>query len=301
MVGRSFPMSVEEFRLFRELLRELAGLHFDDTTRERLERRLQERLAVTGSRSFTDYYLKLRNGPDAVVEQRAMLEHCLTHETYFFREPRQLRALEEEILPEVIARVERTGAPRRLRLWSAGCSTGEEPYTLAMILQRTPQLAGWDLEVLGTDLSSKALARARRGIYAPNSFRDMPPGVLDRWFKPVPGALVESWEVRPEVRAMVTLGRVNLWREEEVALVGHADVVLCRNVLIYFQRDSRARVIETIHRRLRPGGYLLLGHSENLLQTVTSFETVSLKNDLVYRRAVAPRGGPGASGLPEGA
>ncbi|MBI5497167.1 MAG: protein-glutamate O-methyltransferase CheR [Deltaproteobacteria bacterium] len=274
-------MSVEEFRAFRRLLADAAGLAFEDGARERLERRLLERLEATASRDFTDYLLKVSRGPAPNPELERMLEMCVTHETYFFREPRQLRALEHEIVPNLVEYGRRVGR-RRLRIWSAGCSTGEEVYTLAIVLMRQPQLAGWDLEVLGTDLSQRALQRARRAVYGHSSFRETEPAVLDRYFSRIG---TDQWEVRREVRDLCTWGRLNLWNSGDLAAVGYMDVVLCRNVLIYFDRDGKRRVIEALFDRLRPGGWLLLGHSESLLQVPTRFEAVSLANDLVYRRA----------------
>lgn len=286
-------MSTEEFKLFRTLLLEAAGLTFDENARERLERRIVERLAHTGARDFTDYYLRLKR-VGGMEELERMLELCVTHETYFFREPRQLRSLEEEVLP---ALADAGRGRRTLRIWSAGCSTGEEAYTLAIILHRSPVLKGWHLEVLGTDISHAVLSRARRGIYGPSSFRDIDATVKERYFRLVSKGLMEQWEIRPEIKNLVTYGRVNLWSSGQVASVGMVDVVLCRNVLIYFDRDARRQVIERLHHRLRPGGFLLLGHSENLLQTPTPFETVSMAHDLVYRRT-APGGLPGQSWRP---
>lgn len=279
-------MSTEEFRAFQRFLLEKAGLNFEDSAKDRLERRLLERLDATGARDFADYYLRVRRGTDPAELER-MLELCVTHETYFFREPRQLRALEFEIIPTLAARLEKETGRRRMRMWSAGCSTGEEPYTLAMIMLRSPALKGWDVEVLGTDLSQRALARARRGIYGPSSFREVDQGIVDRFFTPAPLSGMEPhWEVRPELRAVVNLGRLNLWNAAEMAVAGLVDVVLCRNVLIYFDREGKRRVIDALHDRLCPGGYLLLGHSENLLHLSTRFEAVSLQHDLVYRRAL---------------
>lgn len=288
-------MSTEEFRAFQRLLLEQAGLQFEDTARERLERRLVERVVATGARDFADYYLRLRRGSDGVQELERMLEQCVTHETYFFREPRQLRAFEFEIIPQLVEILDKEGGRKKFRVWSAGCSTGEEAYTLAMILLRSPFLKGWEVEVLATDLSQRALSRARRAIYTQGSFRDIDPLVLEKYFIKTPTQdLMPSWEVKPEVRSVVTLGRLNLWNANELAMVGHVEVVLCRNVLIYFDRDGKKRVIDNLHDRLRPGGYLLLGHSENLLNLPTKFEAVSLMHDLVYRRALpaSPFGRP---------
>ncbi len=290
--GAGPPMSKEEFRLLRELLLEGAGLVFDESARDRLERRLRERLEATGCRDFTDYYLRLRR-PGAQDEFARMLELCLTHETYFFREPRQLRSLEEEILPQLAATAERRPGRRVFRVWSAGCSSGEEPFTLAIILLRSAALRGFELDVMATDVSNAILARARRGVFGPGSFRDVDATLRDRYFRAVGNPAAGQWEVKPEVREVVTFGRVNLWNPAEVAAVGGVDVILCRNVLIYFDREGRRRVVESMFERLRPGGFLLLGHSENLLQASTRFEAVSLAHDLVYRRPLPTACFPG--------
>jgi chemotaxis protein methyltransferase CheR len=278
-------MTTEEFRAFQRLILDSAGLAFEDGAKDRLERRLMERLAATGSRDFADYYLQLARGSGgAAQEMERMLELCVTHETYFFREPRQLRALEQEIIPALAQEIEKVHGRKRIRLWSAGCSTGEEPYTLAIILLRSPFLRGYDVEVLGTDLSQRALARARRGIYGPSSFRDVEAGVMERYFRKLSGPDEGSLEVKPEVKQHVTWGRLNLWAAADVGVVGQVDAILCRNVLIYFDREGKRRVVEHLHDRLKPGGWLLLGHSESLLAMPTRLDAVSLSHDLVYRR-----------------
>jgi chemotaxis protein methyltransferase CheR len=170
---------------------------------------------------------------------------------------------------------------RRLALWSAGCATGEEPYTLSMLLVDRPALAGWELDVLGTDRSKKALTQARRAEYGPAALRATTPERVARCFDALPTG---HFRVKERYRAPVRFGLLNLLDERAAALLPRFDVIFCRNVLMYFDVATRRRVVELFYERLAPGGYLLLGHSENLLSLSTRFEIVQLQGDLVYRR-----------------
>lgn len=276
------PMTPEEFRLLREAIQEYCGLHFKDDVRYLLERRLAPRLELLGLQGWAEYHRHLRHDPSRRAELLAAAEALTTNETYLHREPHQLRAFAEEILP-VLA--QENARARRLRIWSAGCSTGEEVYTLAILLLRSGLFAGWDLEVLGTDISRRALAVARAGAYGPSAFRQPESAALRPWFRAEGG----RWVVREEVRGLVGFGHQNLLDGAAPGLSAAVDAVFCRNVLIYFDLPDRRRVLEAFRRRLRPGGFLLLGHSESLLHVTADFELVHFRHDLVYRR---PRSSP---------
>ena len=168
-----------------------------------------------------------------------------------------------------------------MSIWSAGCSTGEEVYTIAMIIAGSGLFEGWDVRVFGNDIARNVLQTARRAVYGPSSFRSMPSS-YEHYLIETP----EGRQVDPRIRAMCHFGHLNLLEHQRSAIVGRVDVVLCRNVLIYFDSESRSNVIETFYERLSPGGYLLLGHSESLLNVSTAFELVHLDRDLVYRRPV---------------
>lgn len=184
---------------------------------------------------------------------------------------------------------ERNKQRRRLQVWSAGCSTGEEAYTIAMLVLESGLFEGWEVRVYGSDLSKKCIASARRGIYGPTSFRATDEEAKRTWFTPnlkqEPGGPL-SLGVSPAVRALCHFGQMNLLDEERTHLVGRCDVIFCRNVLIYFDGPSRKRVIEMFHERLVQGGVLLLGHAESLLNVSTAFELLHLKEDLVYRKPI---------------
>lgn len=271
-------MTVEEFRLLRDHVYSHCGILVHEDMKFVMERRLWPRLEALGLPDFGAYHRFLRYDAQRHAELEAAVESLTTHETYFFREPGQLRAFTEELLPLLEKRNARL---RRLRLWSAGCSSGEEAYTLAMLLKDSRRFDDWDVEVYGSDISRRVLATARRAEYGPSALRATAPDLLERFFVPIPGNRVR---VRDDVRAWVSFGHHNLLDEAGSQLVARMDVVFCRNVMIYFDLAARRRVLRVIRDRLTPGGYLLLGHSENLLNLGVDFELVHLRNDLVYRK-----------------
>lgn len=286
MIGGSrarVPMNAEEFRLLRDLIHDYCGIFFREEMKYLLERRLAPRLLLHGLADFTAYYRFLRFDPLRQREMEEAVEVLTTNETYFFREQSQLSAFRHEILPELHARHRDS---RRLRIWSAGCSTGEEAYTIAMLVLESGLFRDWDVEVFGNDISRKVLAAARRGHYRSHAFRMTDERLQRRYFEPAPepGTL----QVRDEVKRLVSFGHLNLLDTQMIGLVGQMDTVFCRNVLIYFDTEAKRRVLKVFHGRLAPGGYLLLGHSESLINLTADFELVHLENDLVYRRPVLP-------------
>src|SRR5262249_43825561 len=200
------------------------------------------------------------------------------NETYFFREEYQLRALRQEILPALV----RARNRQPLVIWSAGCSTGEEVYSIAIVTAESGLLGGRDVRIFGSDISRRCVAAARRAVYGPSSFRAMPHDYRKRYFV----ERDDGSHVVDELRSsgLCQFGHLNLLDAQRAAVVGRVDVIFCRNVLIYFDEASRRRVIEMFYDRLLPGGYLLLGHSESLLNGSTAFELVHLREDLVYRK-----------------
>ncbi len=273
-------LSLERFRLLRDLINKRFGIFFSDDDRYLVESRLSERLMHLDLPSFDDYYHHLRYHQDGEQELEQGAEILTTNETYFFREEYQLKAFSQELLPELH---ERLINKRRLMIWSAGCSSGEEAYTIAMLVRDSGLFHDWDVRIFGSDISARMLAKARRGIFGPSAFRTTPEDLQRRHFTPAPGGL----RVNENIRALCHFGRLNLLDEEKIIFVGRADVVLCRNVLIYFDKRSKSRALSIIYDRLNDDGYLLLGHTESLLNLSTAFELVHLRNDLVYRRPKA--------------
>ncbi len=275
------PLSLERFRLLRDLINKRFGIFFSDDDRYLVESRLSERLIHLDLLSYDDYYHYIQYHQDGEQELERGAEILTTNETYFFREEYQLNAFSQELLPELH---ERLMNKRRLMIWSAGCSSGEEAYTVAMLVRDSGLFHGWDVRIFGSDISARMLAKARRGIFGPSAFRATPEDLQRRHFNPAEGNL----RINEDVRALCHFGRLNLLDEERIIFVGRADVVLCRNVLIYFDKRSKSRALSIIYDRLNDDGYLLLGHTESLLNLSTAFELVHLRNDLVYRR---PRAG----------
>lgn len=280
-------MNETEFRQLRDLVNSFCGIYFGEDAIATVSRRLRDRLKILGLHNFHQYHSYLRHHPNGQSELEAAVELLTTNETYLFREAYQLKSFSKELLPDLRKRAADRGT-RSLAVWSAGCSSGEEVYTIAILLLESGLFEGWDIRVFGNDISRRVLQKARTAVYGESSFRAMPKE-YDRYFIDVPGGR----QVHPRVRAICHFGHLNLMAHGHTAIVGKVDAVFCRNVLIYFDAASRRRVLDTFYQRLVPGGYLLLGHSESLLNASTAFELVHTSSDLVYRRppSVAKSGG----------
>ncbi len=292
MLGSTEPsvkLGPEEFRLLRDFISGFCGLWFDDDSAYFLERRLQNRLRERQLTSFLDYYYLLLYGTEREEELARVVDVLTTNETYFFREENQLRAFAQEIVPEVM---ERRGERRRIRIWSAGCSTGEEAYTLAMLLLENPGLDAWEKEIFASDISQRVLAAARRGVYGPSSFRSTEQRFRDRYFEPVDA---QTSRVAERVRRLVTFGQLNLLAPEQWTILGLFDIICCRNVMIYFNADSKRKMVGNFFDKLEGGGFLLLGHAESLMNITTAFTLRHFRNDMVYQKPPGPGRRPGGA------
>jgi chemotaxis protein methyltransferase CheR len=267
------------FRLLRDLVHSYCGIYFDDGSKFLVERRLARRLEERQVRTFEEYYHFLRYDRKRDEELAVLVDNLTTNETYFFRESPQLRAFAEEILPELRT----TLADRKsLRIWSAGCSTGEEPYTIAMLLLESGTWwRDWQVEILGSDINQRVLHTARKGVYKKTSHRVSTPEMMKKYF-------VEEgkgdYRIIDAVRELVSFSYVNLLDPFKTSLISNMDVIFCRNVIIYFDRDAKKKVVESFHDKLRDNGYLLLGHSESLINISNAFVLRTLKNDMVYQK-----------------
>ncbi|HVB27638.1 MAG TPA: CheR family methyltransferase [Mycobacteriales bacterium] len=272
-------MGDSEFAELCVLLEEVAGLSFDAPRRDSLSYSVGERLAATATPDVPAY-LSLLRGPGGPAERQALLDEVTIPETHFFRNPPQVRALRQFVLPELVRHA--AAAPdRALRVWSAGCSTGEEPYTVGILLRELlPANPGLQASVLATDLSTKALAAARAATYGERALHLAEPVDRARWFVP----RGNEYQVRDEVREVVEFRHHNLVTQPPPCAAGEVDLILCRNVTIYFGRDTTRSLIRRLHGCLRDGGYLFLGHAETLWQISDDFQLVSLGDAFVYRR-----------------
>jgi chemotaxis protein methyltransferase CheR len=274
-------MTDREFRWFADLVRAHCGISFALETRFLLERRVARRMRELGITSLSAYQFELRAESRRDGELAALIDEITTNETYFFRERSQLRALVGEILPEaLVARRERGGGP--VSVWSAGCSSGEEPYSIVILAREAGFDPERDLRVYASDISRRMMKRARAGAYRETSFRETEPALRAKYFEEKDG----TWTVSDAVRKCVDFIHLNLMDRSRVALLGAMDVVLCRNVMIYFDPDTKREVIATFEDKLRPGGHLLLGHSESLINITSGLELRHLKTDLVYRKPI---------------
>ncbi len=275
-------MSDSEFRMLAEFFKAHCGLHFGQESRYLLERRIARRCAELGLRSFNAYHYALRNDTSGEAELGWAIDNLTTNETYFLREKAQLMALIQEIIPSLQARGGGAGgAP--VSIWSAGCSSGEEPYSIVLLAQEAGFEPGRDLRVYASDISRQMLHKARRGIYREASFRQMDPFLREKYFSEKGG----QFRISDEIKKHVSFAHLNLLDESRSALLGSLDVVLCRNVIIYFDVETKRRVVRTFHQKLKPGGFLLLGHSESLINLSTDFELKHLRHDMVYRKPAA--------------
>jgi len=272
-------MSEEEFRLIRDLIYSHCGIHFTPESKYLLEKRLSSRLAYHNLTSYKDYYFLLKYDVRKDQEMTGLMDVITTNETYFFRESFQLKAFTDEIIAEIVQAKAKKG-DRTLRIWSAGCSTGEEPYTIAMLLLETALCSGLKIEILGTDISQRVLQQARKGVYGKSSFRATDAEYVERYFEEQDG----NYRINEEVRELVTISQLNLFDQSRLALLGRMDVIFCRNVIIYFDQAAKKNVVEAFCQSLYPGGFLLLGHSESLMNISTLFTLRHLKNDMVYQK-----------------
>jgi chemotaxis protein methyltransferase CheR len=272
-------MTEAEFRRFRDFFREECGLHFGDDSRFLLEKRVLRRIQELELGSFAAYHLLLRRDAKGDEELATIIDELTTNETYFFRERNQLRALVGEIMPELLAARQAAGGSQ-VSIWSAGCSSGEEPYSVVMLAREAGFEPGRDFRVYASDISRKVLHKARRGLYRPASFRATEARTKSRYFTEKDGL----FRISDEIKRHVVFTHLNLLDRARMGLLGTMDVILCRNVIIYFDLETKRRVIQTFEERLRPGGYLLLGHSESLINLSSAFELRTLRHDLVYRK-----------------
>lgn len=272
-------MAPDEFRLLRDFIYQHCGLNFTEDSKYLLEKRLGKRLYLHKLKNFKDYYYFLRYNQNKDQELSEIIDQLTTNETYFFREDFQLRTFVEDILPEIRKSKEQQDK-QTLRIWSAGCSSGEEPYTIAMLLLDQPWLRTWRVEVIGTDISQRVLHMAREGLYGDASFRCTDDLQKKRFFTAQDG----KYRINDDVRNLVSISHLNLFDNARIALLGKMDVIFCRNVIIYFDQVGKKKAIESFFQRLDPEGFLLLGHSESLVNLSTSFQLRHFKHDMVYQK-----------------
>jgi chemotaxis protein methyltransferase CheR len=273
-----FRLSDAQYRMFRDWVAEHCGLYFAPDSRFVLERRLARRARALDLGSFVAYYYHLRSQTGDDGELGNLIDELTTNETFFLRERSQLDTLVSEILPDWIERRRRTGGP--VSIWSAGCSSGEEPYSIVMLAREAGFEPGRDFRVYASDISRRVLQLARRGVYRASAFRETEEPLRKKYFVEKDG----GWRISDDVKRHVVFTRANLIDPSRAWVLGSMDVILCRNVIMYFETATRRKVVQNFADRLQPGGYLLLGHAESLIQLSSAFELRHLRGDMVYRK-----------------
>jgi chemotaxis protein methyltransferase CheR len=274
--------SQPEFEAFRDLIQRCAGIHLNVSKKALLYSRLSHRIQQLGLRTFDDYLHRVRR--DA-AELETMIDRITTNETHFFREPAHFTYLQETIVDGWIHAAGAGLRGKEVRVWSAGCSTGEEPYSIAMaLLERLSLQHGWTIQVLATDISTRALEAARSATWSMERAREIPPHLLRRFMLEGIGSQAGRVRATPELRKLVRVESLNL-TDAAYAVGGPFDMVLCRNVLIYFEQELRRRVVGKLASHVAPGGYFFVGHAESV-QGVADLTCV---RPTIYRKADAGR------------
>jgi chemotaxis protein methyltransferase CheR len=274
------PIALNDFKLLRDLVYERTGIMFEDRKQTFFESRLSGRMIACGVQSARDYYRYLRYQDLDGAEFQSLVESLTTNETYFFREFPQLQGFADEALP-LIAAAKRAAGDFTLSLWSAACSTGDEPYTLAIILREClDDFDRWRIRLLATDIDRAVLAKARRAVYSERAVRDVPKAYLQKYFT----RQGEDYAVVPEVASLVEFLHLNLMDRSRMRSHRNFEFIFCRNALIYFDPASSRQVLGSLYDALVPGGYIFLGHSESVGRLSAAYEMVRLGGTITYRR-----------------
>jgi chemotaxis protein methyltransferase CheR len=272
--AQEFELSDEVFHRLRDLVRRHTGISLADSKRELVYGRLARRLRALDLTSFVAYCELIESGPSDEVQE--LTNAITTNLTSFFREDHHFQQLAAESLPQIELN---RAAAKRIRLWSAGCSTGEEPYSIAMVMREAlTRLRDWDVKLLATDIDSKVVETASAGVYGDDRFKGVAAERIKRWFSPVAGRPNHS-EASRELKNLITFKQLNLF--DAWPMKGPFDVIFCRNVVIYFDKETQRGLFERMAELQQPGAWLIIGHSESLFNVTSRYRLVSRT---VYRR-----------------
>jgi len=275
--GRAVHVTHEDVRRLCEFIYRRTGMLFDESKRYYIDRRLTERVVATGSESFQAYFAMLRS--DAREEIEHLVNAFTVNETYFYREDHQLRCMTSHLLEDLLPR-KRPG--ETLRIWSIPCSTGEEPYSIAIwLMENWSQVDRHNIEIVASDIDTRALKAAAEGIYGARALMRLSPSLIDRYFAPVDGG---NFQIDPGLRESIQFTRANLVDPRQLATYRDFDIIFCRNVLIYFDDASRRIAAESLYDCLHPGGYICLGHSETMSRISPLFDVRRFPDAIVYQR-----------------
>ncbi len=273
-------MTHEEFVLIRDYIHEKSGMFFADNKMYLVKNRLTKRMSDLDIKSFKDYFYRVKYDT-SLKEFNCLMNLVTTNETSFYRNEPQLLSFSDEVLPLIIKEKTENNLPKTIKIWSAGCSTGEEPYTNAIILlERFKNLHNWRFEIIANDISEQVLQKARKGEYSGITLRNVKPEILEKYYTKVG----DIYRVNAEVRAVVKFTHMNLNDDRKISMNNNFDVIFCRNVMIYFSDGVKKKIVRGFYNVLNPGGYFYIGHSETLHGISKAFKLVYFKNALVYQK-----------------
>jgi len=280
-LGKDLKIGDGEFKQLREFIYQKSGIFIADNRKYLLENRLANRLKYLNLKNFGEYFYYLQYDAKRMQEMTELFNAITTNETSFYRNPPQLKVFEDKVLTEVLAD-QRQKRTKTLRIWSAGCSTGEEPYTLSIILHELlgAEIGSWNIRITANDLSENVLQSARKGIYTEYALRTTPERIVSKWFTPVDG----KFQIKPEIKKLVSFGAINLSDRVQMKRVERSHVVFCRNVIIYFDEAMKRQVISSFYDNLLPDGFLLIGHSESLHNISRAFKPVHHPGAIIYKK-----------------
>jgi chemotaxis protein methyltransferase CheR len=282
-VSRTVRISPEDVQRFCEFLYRRTGLSFTEGKRYFIDRRLEDRMMATGSSTFQVYFSLLRADADHEIEH--LINSFTVNETYFYREDHQLRCMTSSLLADIVAH---KAAGSTVRIWSIPCSTGEEPYSIALwLMENWAQVDDYNIEIVGSDIDTRALKAATEGIYGDRALMRLSREIVSRYFTPVADG---KYQIDEGLRDSIQLTRTNMIDTTDMARYRDFDLIFCRNVLIYFDDASRRQAAENLYDCLRPGGYICLGHSESMSRISPLFSVCRFPDAIVYRRPETDHG-----------
>ncbi|MBN2654458.1 MAG: protein-glutamate O-methyltransferase CheR [Nitrospirae bacterium] len=272
------PLTEEVFRQLRDFIYEKSGIFIPDNKKYFLENRLGRRVQEKNLKTYDDYLYILKYGNDK-PELTKLFDMVTTNETFFFREPLQFELLTGELLKRVLD--ENSKSSRKdIKVWSAASSTGEEAYTIAMLLNESPGMKGYTTDIYATDICESVLLSAKNGVYGSYAVRNVPEQYLKKYFTNTD----QQFHLSAQIKKMVKFSKINLFDEKEVKTIRGMDIVFCRNVLIYFDDRAKQKVVSHLYDALRPGGYLVIGISESLHSITRAFRPVVINKVIIYQK-----------------
>ncbi|MBU3099302.1 MULTISPECIES: CheR family methyltransferase [Clostridium] len=270
-------LSDEVFDKFIKLIYKRTGLYYENNKKYFVQKRIEKRAELMEMENLNEYFRLVKFGVDS-FEFYKLINDLTVNETYFFRDFPQLRNFAEDVLPIV---TKDKGNSKKIKIWCAACATGEEPYTLFIILQEMlDKPEEWEIQIIASDINTEVLQSAKRGIYESRAIKDVPPEYLEKYFT----KRKEKYLVNLNVRKSVTFKRINLMDEYEMNNIDGCDFIFCRNCLIYFDDESRRNVLASFYESLNPGGFMFLGHSESVGRISSAYKVKRIGDTITYSR-----------------